>query len=278
MPRLVEDTGQYQGVTPEALTGDAFLETIDPKYRTMIKKFASGELPISSRLSSSSKGLALIQAVSQYDPSFDVTDFNKRNKTAQGFATGKQGDAVRAANQALAHMGSLDKAISNLDNFNGILTPVNYLVNPVEEAFGDKRQEVFRTKARAVSSELRKVFAGSGGGSLQELKDWESSFPVNASQEQQKSYLKAGMELLKGGIDALQGQYQSGMGQNRDVKTLLNPQAQEVYKKISGEDIVPMNQSQSTQQAQPSGTQEGVKSVSKSGKPIIFRNGNWEYQ
>jgi hypothetical protein len=278
MPRLIEDTGQYQNVTPEALTGDAFLETIDPKYRTMIKKFASGELPVSSRLSSSSKGLALIQAISQYDPSFDVTDFNKRNKTAQGFSVGKQGDAVRAASQALAHMGSLNKAITNLDNFNGILTPINYLVNPVESAFGDSRQGVFEEKARAVSSELKKVFAGSGGGSLQELKDWESSFPVNGSQKQQKDYLNAGVELLKGGIDALQGQYQSGMGQNRDVRTLLTPQALSTYQKLTGETVSPMNQSKQQTQAQPSSNQEGVKSVSKSGKPIIFRNGNWEYQ
>jgi hypothetical protein len=33
-------------------------------------------------------------------------------------------------------------------------------------------------------------------------------------------------------------------------------------------------------QSQPAqtGPQEGQKSTSKSGKPIVFRNGNWEYE
>jgi hypothetical protein len=214
------------------ITGEDFLKTLSPNVQPLIKKYANGELALTPQMTRTPAGASLLQAVTQYDPTFDATNFQKRQQTANAFAKGPQGNAVRGANQALYHMGRLYQNIENLDNFGGIATPLNAPVNFVEKTFGDPRQGEFKQTVHAVGSELRRVFAGAGGGSLQELKDWESSFPVNASKEQQKAYLMNGVELLHGGLDALNQQYQQGMGLNKNVNDLLAPTSRNVYEKL----------------------------------------------
>lgn len=236
MATLVPDSGQYQNITRDQLTGDQFLNTLPSNVQPLIKKYANGELSLTPQMTRTPAGASLLQAVTQYDPSFDATNFQKRQQTANAFAKGPQGNAVRGANQALYHMGRLYENIENLDNFGGLATPLNAPVNFVEQTFGDPRQGQFKQTVHAVGSELRRVFAGAGGGSLQELKDWENSFPVNASKDQQKAYLMNGVELLHGGLDALNQQYQQGMGLNKNVNDLLAPSSRNVYEKLqSGE-------------------------------------------
>lgn len=232
MATLVPDSGQYANVTRDQLTGDQFLNTLPTHVQPLIKKYANGELALTPQMTRTPAGASLLQAVTQYDPTFDATNFQKRQQTANAFAKGPQGNAVRGANQALYHMGRLYQNIEDLDNFSGIATPLNAPVNYIEKTFGDPRQGQFKQTVHAVGSELRRVFAGAGGGSLQELKDWENSFPVNASKEQQKAYLMNGVELLRGGLDALNQQYQQGMGLNKNVKDLLAPSSRFVYEKL----------------------------------------------
>jgi len=232
MATLVPDSGQYQNITRDQLTGDQFLNTLPSNVQPLIKKYANGELSLTPQMTRTPAGASLLQAVTQYDPSFDATNFQKRQQTANAFAKGPQGNAVRGANQALYHMGRLYQNIENLDNFNGIATPLNAPVNLVEKTFGDPRQGQFEQSVHAVGSELRRVFAGAGGGSLKELQDWENTLPLNASKEQQKAYLMNGVELLHGGLDALNQQYQQGMGLNKNVNDLLAPSSRAIYEKL----------------------------------------------
>ena len=232
MPFDLSTASPVQQSMPVQLTGEDYLKTLNPAAATLIKKYASGELPVTGQMVRTPAGQQLLGAITQYDPSFDATNYQKRQQTANAFAKGMQGNAVRGANQALYHMGRLYNNIDKLDNFGGIATPLNAVVNPVEEFFGDPRQGQFKQTVQAVGSELRRVFAGAGGGSLAELKQWEDAFPVNASKEQQKAYLMNGVELLHGGLDALNQQYQAGMGLNRNVTDLLSPSARQVYNKL----------------------------------------------
>jgi len=213
-------------------TGEAYLNLLPPTSRNLIRKFAAGQLAITPRTAMTESGQKMIASVAQFDPSFEASDYGKRYRTAVNFAVGgTQGNAVKAANQTLYHMGTLYK---NIDDLNNIDTPVLQLLNkPInyiaENAFGDSRQNKLRQTIQAVSSELRKVFAGSGGGGLTELEEWKKTLPENATEEQQKEYLRNGVELLRGGIEALNQQYQAGMGQSRNVIDLLNPASRKVY-------------------------------------------------
>lgn len=212
-------------------TGEAYLNLLPPASRNVIRKYAAGQLAISPRTAMTESGQNMIASVAQFDPSFDAVDYGKRYQTATAFSKGRQADAIRGANQTLYHMGTLYK---NIDELNNIDTPVLQLLNkPInylaENVFGDARQNKLRQTTQAISSELRRVFSGAGGGSLTELHEWQKSLPPNATEEQQQQYLLNGVELLRGGIEALNQQYQAGMGQSRNVSDLLSPSSRKVY-------------------------------------------------
>lgn len=224
------------GSVTDGLTGDDFLTNLPKPMADQVKLYADGHLSFPTGNAGNSPYIqGMKQAVIQYDPTFDQTDYNKRAKTATGFAIGKQGDNVKTANQLMGHVGSLANDIDDLNNFNFPLTPLNSIVNPLEEATGlTSSQNNFRTTARAMSSELRKLFAGTGGGSVSELRSWESSFPENASHSQQVDYLKNGVDLARSSISSLAGQYSAGMGKSADNTSLLTPYSQAVMSYIEG--------------------------------------------
>ena len=109
------------------------------------------------------------------------------------------------------------------------------------------------------------MFGSGGTGSIQELNQWRDSFPLNASQEQQKAYLKKGTELLQGAIDALDSQYKVGMGQSRSVKDLITPYNQSVLDALETGGKVPVN----THGAQPAQPSPGQVSQPPSGPSSI---------
>lgn len=215
-----------------AITGDEFLNTIPPDLRSKVKLISEGKYPIGQRFANTPAGSELITLASQYDPSFDATDFNKRNRTATNFASGVEGRGVRAVNQTLYHMNKLNDSIDRLDNFNGIAGVLNPAKNYLgENVLHTTQQGTYKQDVQAVSSELRRVFAATGGGGLTELEKWEQSFKPNASKEQQKAYLKEATSLLGGAMQALNDQYTAGMG--KAPTTLYNKKAIDTLSKIS---------------------------------------------
>jgi hypothetical protein len=218
---------------PTQPTGEDYLKTISPTAANLIKKYVNGELQVTAQMVRTPAGQQLLGAITQYDPTFDATNFQKRQQTATAFAKGRPAEAVRGANQALSHMGDLYQAADELNNLNILPGYLNKPINYIEEnVFGDTRQGKFRENAQAVAGELRRVFAGAGGGSLAELNKWEESLPENAGENQQKAYIEKGVKLLRGGIDALNNQYQQGMGLNKNVTDLLGPKARNIYNQL----------------------------------------------
>lgn len=227
--------GSAVAVAAGGLTGEDFLKTLPPGIAENVKGVAEGRIGLTNFSTKGGHRERMLELVGQYEPGFDTTAWKRRNETATAFAKGKQGDAVRSVNQTISHAGSLAEAIDSLNNMGGMGTMLNPLVNAAQERSGDSRQGVFRQRAQAVSSELRKVFSGTGGGSLTELEKWESSLPPNASKDQQKAYLKSGLELLNGAVNALDDQYKRGMGPNASVMDLISPKAKATLAKLRGE-------------------------------------------
>lgn len=230
------DLSTASPVTPQSLsqlTGEDYLKQLPVGTANLIRKYANGELAVTPRITQTPAGQQLLGAITQYDPTFDATNFQKRQQTATAFAKGKQADAIRAANQTLYHMGNLYQRTEDLNNLNvlpGVLNaPINYIE---QKGLGDTRQGRYKQSAQAVASELRKVFAASGGGNLTELQKWEEAFDPNAGENQQKSYIQNGVDLLRGALKSLESQYQAGMGLNKNIGDLLTPEARGVYEKL----------------------------------------------
>ena len=115
------------------LTGEDYLKQLPVGTANLVRKYASGELAVTPQMTRTPAGQQLLGAITQYDPSFDATNFQKRQQTATAFSKGLQGNAVRGANQALYHMGNLYQRVEDLNNLGGLGTPLNAPINWVEE-------------------------------------------------------------------------------------------------------------------------------------------------
>ena len=231
---MADLSGDLYGAAAAApmLTGDDYLKTLPPQTAAIVKSFDAGKQQVSPMFWRSKQGAQLEPILTQYNPEFDATNYSKRQATATAFAKGQQGNAVRSVNQAISHMGTLSQNIDSLNNFGGIATPLNYVVNNIEQATGDPRQGVYQQTVQALGGELNKAFAGSGAGNVTEHEAWKDTFPINASKDQQKAYLQNSTNLLAGAMHALDDQYKQGMGVNASVTNLISPHAMKIYTAI----------------------------------------------
>lgn len=172
----------------------------------------------------------------QINPNLKQTDYVQKQATVKDFApNGIDGQKVKQVNQALHHAGLLLDTIGDLNNFDvapGIINPIKNTLGPMLSG-ADVAPGVYKQTADALSLEVRKVYAGAGGGTEGELRDWQASFNPNAGPTQQRAYLKRGMDLLRGGIQALQSSYSRGMGPSANFGNLLDDNARAGLAKIT---------------------------------------------
>jgi hypothetical protein len=246
------------------LTGDQYLATLPQSVATQVKMMAEGKIPITAMALRSPQVTQLLTMAAQYEPNTDATTYLGRAATVKSFAPGGvNGQKITNANQALHHAGQLSDAIDSLDNGNILPGVVNPLINSAQQTLlGDPRQGIFTQKADALSSELRKLFAGGGGGNLTELKNWQDSLGPNASKQQQQAYLKSGMELLTGAIQSQQDSYERGMGPQANFGALLSPESKTVLSRLAPDYAAKLATSGPQPNAQPAGQPPTVNTKS----------------
>lgn len=233
------------------LHGDAFLKVLPPAVASQVKMLAEGKMQVPAGASLRNPQInQLIQLASQYDPTFDAVDYQTRYKTAQDFAPqGKSGQNITALNTAMGHLAGLKDAMSNLDNFGGLATPLNAPVNAIESMFGDPRQTDVAMHANAVAGELAKVFR-STGMSEADINSWKSQLSQNLSPEQQAQVIKSGIDLMNSRLEAIGDAYTRGMGKVSNGVDLLSPDAKKAYATLTGGEKPPARAATPEQRAQ----------------------------
>lgn len=209
------------GPVESDLTGPAFLATLPVRRQETLKAIAEGRT--AAPKPGTRFGQALLEQVAQYDPTFDAANAASRQKTRVDFTSGKSAIAVNALNTAMGHLLHLDDQANDLGNFSTMPGFINPLYNKARRAGGNTALPAFEQTKQAASSEMRKVFAGAGGGNLTELQEWQDSLNSSQSFDQLHSAIKNGVVLMSSRLDALKDQYTTGMGRSDQVPTFLKP-------------------------------------------------------
>lgn len=218
---------------PSGAHGQDFLTTLPNNVALQVKALAEGRMAFPSGYALKSPyWQTMLQAVSQYDPSFDAVNYNARSKTRNDFTSGKSAQNITALNTAIGHLDSLDKSISTLDN--GNIPMINRVSNFVATETGDPRIKDFNTTKKAVVDELTRVFRGTGG-SEQDIKTWSENLDDASSPAQLHGVVNKMVDLLKSRIDAVGDTYNRGMGTTADPLNLLSPKAAAAIKRLSGD-------------------------------------------
>ena len=236
--------------------------------QNIVKAMIDGRIPLPSSFAMATPyWQSTMQVATKYDPSFDATTWASRNATRRAFTSGQESKAINAINTTMGHVDELHKDIVRISN--GMVPLWNSIVNMTErEALGSDKQTNMKMTVMAVSSEARKVFAMTGGGGLTELQEWQSTFPINGSAEQQQGAIKKFIGLLDSRLGSLANQYNKGMGRAADPLSLLDPKPREVYKKLLGHEPESSTGYQTgkppvaaTPPSAPTATTQGTKAV-----------------
>lgn len=221
--------------TGDVPTGEEYLKTLPKPAADQVRAMVEGRIPPPGSFALRSPyWQKMLQAAAQYDPGFDLTRWAARQQTSKDIATGKMGQNVSSFNTALQHLDTLSKASDGLNNSN--YPWANKAANFVQGQYDPNVQAAlnkFNVAKQAVASELTRAFRGTGG-SLTEVKDWESSLNAADSPQALKAAIQQGIELLRGRIESVGDQYNRGMATSRDAVELLSPKSREIIERLSG--------------------------------------------
>jgi hypothetical protein len=212
--------------------GDSYLSTLDPTQAAQVRALAEGRMafPTGTALKSD-YWQRMLADVAQYDPSFEAANYGSRAATRKDFTSGKAATAINALNTVAGHLGDLSDAADQLDNFGGVLTPLNGVVNFYRNATGDPRVKTFDATKKAAVDELTRVYRGTGGSEA-DIKTWSDALNASGSPEQLQHVIGQINELLHSKIAALGDQYQQGMGTIASQRDFISPNARAAFKRI----------------------------------------------
>lgn len=219
------------------LSGADYLATLPPALKNSVKAIAEGRLQPPNPNSRAPQAQMLMEAVTQYDPTFNAADFNARSKALQNATSGKMFRDVTAYNTALAHMDLLLNSIDKLGNYS--LPANNAAAHVIAGLTGDDaRIQTFETAKRTALDEVNKALIG-GGGALGDREALMARMKDAANPKTLYAVVGEVASLLEGKINEQQSQYNSVMGGHSPMQ-FLSPHAQAVVDRInSGSDAKP---------------------------------------
>lgn len=252
----IHDPQAAQGPVGNPLTGDDYLQSIDPADAANVKAIAEGRLPLSTFRSQGNQRGRMAAMVQQYDPTADAATLTKRSAVLRDFTSGNASNAIRAGNTAIGHLKELNDSIDALHNsgsqwWNNVANPVAAGVN----ADSSKAQGRFETAATALADELAKFYGGKGSASIQAIKDWRDRLNVNAPPQTLRGNIDEAINLLGSQMQSFRNRYETGIGKSQNIP-FLNQKSRDILTSL-GRDPSEIDPVAPTQ-AQPAPAAQGA--------------------
>ncbi len=206
-------TGTPQGAAlATQVNGEEFLKTLPPGLAMQVKSYAEGRQQFPSGFALKSPYFQqMLQAVGQYDPTFDATQFNARSKARADLTSpnGTGGKTINALNTAIQHAGKLSDLIEALGNND--IPAANFVANTFSKAMGRTGVTNFEAVQPQLMKEIERAWRGAGGasGDIQQLKD---SLGKNAGIQQQREALDQFLGLMEGKLKTTETQRDNALG------------------------------------------------------------------
>jgi hypothetical protein len=172
----------------------------------------------------------VLRKVLAINPQYDATTYPARAETARGFSpSGQQGQAITAADTALAHLNTLSAAGKALDN--GDVQLINRVANAIGAQVGQTPKATYDTILNMVGPEISKAVIGAVGGEG-ERAGTAANFDSKLSSPQREANIAAAVGLLGARFDKASHAYESQMGV--PLPRTLSPESQSIRAHYSG--------------------------------------------
>lgn len=285
VPQLIKQgvpsTGGAGGAQPTfnldpSLTGAAVLDHLPEPIKRQVLGLVEGRQVLPARFASTPAGQAVLAAANQYDPNFDMVNYNSRAKTRADFTSGKSAVAVTAFDTLAQHVDTLAQHYGKMNN--GSFPAVNSIRNGIRNATGDGRSTAFNTDVQAVASEAVRAFRGVGGAEA-DIQAFKAQFTAAQSPAQAMAAVQALTHLVRGRVEALQEQYNRGMGTTNQGVPHLSDSARAAFDRYDPQGASP--QARPAQQPQQQATSHDRappmigQTVVRNGKSYQWTGSTW---
>ena len=165
----------------------------------------------------------ILQRVLAVNPSYDATQFEKRNHIVQDFAaSGKSGKAITSADTALAHLDAIEQAGQALKSRD--LQVLNRIAQSVGLQTGDSAPAVYDTIVSMVAPEISRAVIGEAGGEA-DRKAMMNNFSRSASDAQRNGAIASAANLLGARVHKQAQAYEADMGVPLDLEKRLSKES-----------------------------------------------------
>lgn len=210
-------------------TGDAFLAQLPEKDQGIVKQLVEGRILPQTISTRNGERAYLLRAASQFDPTFDVANSAARFQTKKNFTSGVEARNITSADTLVGHINTMMDKAAKLDNTK--IRKYNTVGNYLATETGAPEVKSFNIARDAVAKELTRLFRGTGG-TLEEVKQFQSDINGSDSPEQLKAVTMTALELMDSRLEGLANQYNRGMGTDKHGRDLISPHAREILEKM----------------------------------------------
>lgn len=211
------------------LVGDDYLAQFSPEVQAAVKAYMRGDsMPTGNpRLAG---GIGAIKQIAQKysedvgTPVSDALYSQRRTYRSQlgSNSPSSAGGQAKSFNQGIEHLSALADTLVKLDNSNGLGIPsIASGVNSIRQGFSNDQAAIADNASnigQALAGEIGKLFSGSSGGGVHERQLTMERFNTVKSKPQLAAALEATLELMHGGLTALEQRRDEVLGPNSDVR------------------------------------------------------------
>lgn len=221
------DMGDLVRKYPPSLANQDF----DPEHaKDVAKAIANYQLaPLSAYAMHTPYGQSVSAEVLKQNPEYQANEFSSRTKAYKDFMSGKKGDSIRAFNNSLLHLDTLDKLTGALNN--GDIKLFNYVGNIFANQTGSPAPTNFESARDIVADEVIKAIIGAGGGVADRDKA-QKAFNTANSPQALRGVFNTYKNLLGGQLLGLAHQYKNTTGRHDFEDQLDSDEARGIYNKI----------------------------------------------
>jgi len=207
------------GAAAGPITGEDYLKTI-PEQAPLVKKIAQYEIDPRTFSTKGGHRERILSAVSQYDPTYDMTTFPTRSAAVKSFATGPHGNTLRSFDVSISHLNTLQELAHALDN--GDIKLINSIRNKYQEQTGSTAPGNFEAAKGIVGDEISKAIIGSKGA-LADREEAKAQIQATRSPAQLAGVIKTYKELMAGQLTGIKKQYEDTTGL-KNFESRLSPE------------------------------------------------------
>lgn len=215
-------------------TGEDALKGLSAADAITVKNLASykGPKPGATMLARSPYWNEMLKRAELYNPSFDFTRYDERQKMRNDYTSGKTFTAIKSLNTAVKHIDTLNDAANVLANSSVQLW--NEIKNKGIEHTGGSEVNNFNIAATAVQNELATAFKGTAGTD-QEISAWRNTINSAKSKQELIDGVKEAVKLLGGRQSVIEDAWDENHlgGDPNDRPMVISKSSQAVLDKLT---------------------------------------------